>query len=922
MASAFVQLASTSDFSGSGGNYDVTINGVTAGNTLFCAFSHDTNGGASVPTASVSDDKGNTWTAALTSTLDTSNDQKLVLFACVNVATGGNVKVTVDWTGSITLFGRAMVVAEQSGIRNVSLVSGQYNSHFDNAPGTSTDGVSSGTITPQTTGASLIVAVCMESGGNGTPAAGTGFTSRGTGWLITVDRMRLTTKAISGNSATAGTFTAPLNREFITGAIVFEDAVVGSAASSAPTLSAGSTGASLAAAAASSAPTLAGSATSTTVSGSAAASAPTLSAGATGGALFTSAGSSAPTLSAAATGGSLAAAAASSAPTLTATAVPDTGASTASSAPTLSAGATSTALKQGAASSAPTITANATMVQLGSTVFPLSVHASNRYLVDKAGAPFRPQTDTWFTLHAHFSQEEVDTILDALVAKRFTGIRLMAYVHACSTFGDDRNEPNDYYNNPPFTTPGHFDTPGTAYATNLQLTIAKCNARGLLVWLEFMYAGFPSTSQGWESELADAHNSNTVCFNLGAYLENTYGIYPNVVWMAVGDQRATGTVLARINKIIEGVESVRTSHLLGGELSDPDDHFPDDQAGLLTTMSTVDTWYGIGPSLNGRTYETADEGWSAAARPHGAGELSNKANAWNNFESREEVRMLRLWGVIAGGWAFDNSGDDASFEGNDPRFGGVYGLATLDSDNKKDMGYANALFASLPWFKMRPSGTASGYAGRTLISSTNSRDDDYIASAMDSDGQVLVAYVPHIRATSTVTFTVDCRSLNGTARARWWNPTTGTYSTNASAAGTFSVANSASAQSFTTPGDNGSSTGDWILLLDTVGSPAAASSAPTLAGSATSTAATASACSSSPTLSASAATAILYTSAGSSAPTLSAGATAAAKAASAASSMPVLHAVAHAVATGEDPGPAGYRPTYRPGYASGYRRSL
>jgi hypothetical protein len=50
--------------------------------------------------------------------------------------------------------------------------------------------------------------------------------------------------------------------------------------------------------------------------------------------------------------------------------------------------------------------------------------------------------------------------------------------------------------------------------------------------------------------------------------------------------------------------------------------------------------------------------------------------------------------------------------------------------------------------------------------------------------------------------------MAGTVRARWWNPVSGNFS----AIGTYP--NTTAAQSFTTPGDNGSGAGDWILVLD------------------------------------------------------------------------------------------------------------
>jgi hypothetical protein len=183
----------------------------------------------------------------------------------------------------------------------------------------------------------------------------------------------LTMDFIQVESDTGNASSAPTLNAAATGA-----SLAAAAASSAPTLSAGATGASLAAGAASSAPTLTGGATAASKAATDASSAPTmtanasamggasdassapsLSAGATGVALFAGAASSAPTLSAGAVGASLAAAAASSAPTFSAAPVGAVlYAAAASSAPTLSAGAGSAIGPR--PDSQPTLSANAT----------------------------------------------------------------------------------------------------------------------------------------------------------------------------------------------------------------------------------------------------------------------------------------------------------------------------------------------------------------------------------------------------------------------------------------------------------------------------------------------------------------------------------------------------------------------------------
>ncbi len=71
-----------------------------------------------------------------------------------------------------------------------------------------------------------------------------------------------------------------------------------------------------------------------------------------------------------------------------------------------------------------------------------------------------------------------------------------------------------------------------------------------------------------------------------------------------------------------------------------------------------------------------------------------------------------------------------------------------------------------------------------------------------------MAYIPST-GTGTRTITVNLARLSGPAHARWYNPTDGTYL----AIDGSPFANSG-LREFTTPGDNGTGTNDWVLVLE------------------------------------------------------------------------------------------------------------
>jgi hypothetical protein len=124
---------------------------------------------------------------------------------------------------------------------------------------------------------------------------------------------------------------------------------------------------------------------------------------------------------------------------------------------------------------------------------------------------------------------------------------------------------------------------------------------------------------------------------------------------------------------------------------------------------------------------------------------------------------------------------------------------SVNSAGAQDVARFAALWSTLEWWKLVPSGTAAPFIGRNLVTSGTA------TAAQASDGTLLVAYVPST-GSGTQTFTVDPRSMAGTARARWWNPKTGAFTDAGSVPST-------ATRSFTTPGSNGDGN-DWLLLLD------------------------------------------------------------------------------------------------------------
>jgi hypothetical protein len=443
--------------------------------------------------------------------------------------------------------------------------------------------------------------------------------------------------------------------------------------------------------------------------------------------------------------------------------------------------------------------------------FPLSPHSGGRYVVDTGGRPWCIQAE----FHWQFlfqTDADVDTYLANRKAKGFNAI-------VCSA--PNTSAPvNTSDGQAPFTTSSptyYLDTPNAAFFARVKALIDRAAAQGFAILFFYTYAGY--AGHQWYDVVADAHNTQAVCYNYGLFLGALLKQCPNVVLMSGGDfTMPSGETRTRMHKILEGIKAAGCYWMAGSEWGDPDT-IATDQAGYICGLDRASdqqlhSFYGEGPAYNGRTYLAADRAYTSATT------LPTYVQEAYQFEgtyvagfdgSREGCRKRAFWARLAGGNAGENSGQVDLANSAD--------LGKLENSCALDTAKRFALFGSLSWHLHKPSGTASvsahgpsgsaAYCGRLLITTTNTQNDSLIAASMASDGSSLLAYVPPT-GIGVTTFSVDLRSMSaGTKTARWFNPTTGGYS-NASPS---TVDNTPSAQSFTTPGNNGTGTNDWVLVI-------------------------------------------------------------------------------------------------------------
>ena len=169
----------------------------------------------------------------------------------------------------------------------------------------------------------------------------------------------------------------------------------------------------------------------------------------------------------------------------------------------------------------------------------------------------------------------------------------------------------------------------------------------------------------------------------------------------------------------------------------------------------------------------------------------------HDYTGPQTLRRQEYWSLL--------SGAAGQFYGNKFTWQFIKDWQThLDTIGSKQLGYVTRLLAGRPWFKLVPDQrhkvVTAGFGTFTDTGSVNA--SDYVTAASTQ-----TANWPSPTATGG-TIRVDMRRLATPVRARWYDPTTGTYR-----AVSGSPFRKAGLRLSTSPGKNGDGDSDWVLVL-------------------------------------------------------------------------------------------------------------
>lgn len=431
--------------------------------------------------------------------------------------------------------------------------------------------------------------------------------------------------------------------------------------------------------------------------------------------------------------------------------------------------------------------------------YPLKLSDNHRYLVDQNGKPFFMVGDTPQGLMGRLTEQDADYYFADREA------------HGFNTLGwiDVMCAGNDYPTNKDAVTPDgikpfsgyvaggtdfrHYDLskPNEAYFTRLDHIVQLAAKHHLLVFID------PIETIGWLPALRN--NGMKAAYAYGQYLGNRYKGYANVAWLN-GNDFDNWTIPEDddlVQAVSKGIRSASPNQIQSVELH-------------VRTSSSFDDprWIPL-IELNGTyTYSPTyiQMLHSYNQKPAAPVVMIEAHYDWENvgtppdFGTPYVIRKQDYWTTLSGGIG--------QWYGNKYTWSFADGWKEkIDTPAVEQLGIWAKFFTSLPWQDLVPDQDhevlTDGYGTFGNVD-TRVSESDYATAAKTSDGSVVVVYIPTERP-----ITINMASLNGPAKARWFDPTNGAWQ---DVSGD-SLPNSGSKR-FTPPGKNHAGDGDWVLLLE------------------------------------------------------------------------------------------------------------
>jgi hypothetical protein len=448
--------------------------------------------------------------------------------------------------------------------------------------------------------------------------------------------------------------------------------------------------------------------------------------------------------------------------------------------------------------------------------YPLRVSANHRYLVDSNGVPFLVVGDSPQTLTVNMSMEDA---AGYLANRKRYGINSLWINILCNWPKICRENGAAVDGVVPFLTEGDLSTPNPQYFSRVDDIIRLAGSNGMVVFLD------PIETSGWLSILRT--NGLGKAFAYGRFLGSRYVDFPNIIWMSGNDFQTWRDTNddALVQAVGRGIRSADPTHLQTVELNYLTSGSLDDPS--WAPIIDLDAAYTYFPTYAQVLTEYNRPNYKPVFMVEAAYEFEHIPGT--DGGATKNLRKQEYWSLLSGA------------------AGQLYGSAAtwrleagwqsrLDTPGAIQLHYVKDLFAPRKWYELVPDQThrilISGYGsmseragdfaaymgsrarhGFRLFNFVKNHTgwgsvtyNGYAPAAATQDGSLLIAYTPSIRP-----LVVEMSKLRGPVRARWYDPTDGSYH---DVAGSPFAATGA--KEFDPPGKNTEGDGDWVLLLESV----------------------------------------------------------------------------------------------------------
>lgn len=406
------------------------------------------------------------------------------------------------------------------------------------------------------------------------------------------------------------------------------------------------------------------------------------------------------------------------------------------------------------------------------------LQASGRSLVDASGNPVLLVGDAAWSGIVQLTDAQIRTYLLDRAGRGFNCVLVELVEHL---FG--ANSPSNIDNVSPWTG-ATWSTPNNTYFQRADLFLRTARDLGIYVILSPLYLGFSGTEEGWDTEVAAASTGTMQAW--GEYCAGRYGGYSNLIWCIGGDQNAS-SYLTKINAFVTGIHNVTSAHLMT---------FHDARGTLGSDNLSGASWLTLESTYTSNlTLTSLGTDAYATAKPH----INIEARYENDSSgiNAQGLRAQAYWAILAGGvghifgndpiWHFAHDGVTADW------------VNALDDAGSVNMTHLRNLFAAYSWSGLVPD------TGHSFLTSGYGTIDtaDYAGCGKNAGGTLAIIYMPSNR-----TMTVDMSQMAGSTTARWYDPTNGSYTSDAASP----VAASGTHQ-FSRAGANAGGAQDWVLVL-------------------------------------------------------------------------------------------------------------